>query len=334
MSKGAFSWADRLVLVTGAGGFIGSHLVEALAHQGARVRAFLRYNSRRLEGNLRLVQPSVRERLEVIYGEIRDSVAIREAVQGVDTVFHLAASISIPYSYMHPEEVVETNVGGTLKMLTAVRGCGLRRVVLTSSSEVYGTAQYVPMDELHPLRPQSPYAASKVAADMLGLSFYKTYGCPVTIVRPFNTYGPRQSMRAVIPTIIAQALTQESIRLGALHPTRDFLYVDDTVKAFLLASQDERAVGEVINIGFGASISVGDLAQQVIQLVGRNVRMESVQDRYRPETSELLKLHADRAKARDLLGWTPEVLLQEGLARTIAWVSDHIAEFDPKVYYT
>jgi dTDP-glucose 4,6-dehydratase len=328
------AWSGRPVLVTGAGGFIGSHLVERLAAEGAQVRALLRYTSRREEGNLKFLNGVVRDQLECLYGDLRDPATAREAVRDVDTVFHLAASISIPYSYAHPGEVVETNVGGTMNILQAGQEGRVRRVILTSSSEVYGTAQYVPIDELHPLQPQSPYAASKVAADMLGLSFYRSYGLPVAIVRPFNTYGPRQSMRAVIPTIVTQALTQETIKLGALHPTRDFLYVEDTVEAFLTAALHDEAVGEIVNFGFGATISIGELAEQVIQLVGRRVRVESVPDRLRPERSEVLKLHASRVKAERLLGWTPSVPLREGLSRTIAWISEHVAEFEPSVYYT
>jgi dTDP-glucose 4,6-dehydratase len=334
MKEDSEAWAGRLLLVTGAGGFIGSHLVQALAGQGARVRAFLRYNSRRQEGNLKFLDAESRDKIEFVYGDLRDLNAVREASSGVDVVFHLAASVSIPYSYIHPSEVVDTNVGGALNILMAARDLGVRRVVLTSTSEVYGTAQYVPIDERHPLQPQSPYAASKVGADMLGLSFYRTYGCPVAIVRPFNTYGPRQSMRAVIPTIIAQALTQDSIRLGALHPTRDFLYVEDTVRAFIRAAHDERAVGEIINFGYGATISIGDLANQVVQIVGRDVRIDSVQDRYRPEASEVLKLQADRSKAEYLLGWVPEVQLREGLQGTVTWIAEHLGEFDPTAYYT
>lgn len=334
MKEDSEAWSGRLLLVTGAGGFIGSHLVQALVARGAKVRAFLRYNSRRQEGNLKFLDAELHDKIEFIYGDLRDLNAVREASSGVDVVFHLAASISIPYSYIHPSEVVDTNVGGALNVLMAARDLGVRRVVLTSTSEVYGTAQYVPIDERHPLQPQSPYAASKVAADMLGLSFYKTYGCPVAIVRPFNTYGPRQSMRAVIPTIIAQVLTQDSIRLGALHPTRDFLYVEDTVRAFMRAAHEERAIGEIINFGYGATISIGDLADQVVQIVGRDVRVDSVQDRYRPETSEVLKLQADRSKAERLLGWVPEVPLREGLSITAAWVAEHLEEFDPRIYYT
>jgi dTDP-glucose 4,6-dehydratase len=333
MKTEASTWSGRSVLVTGAGGFIGSHLVQALATEGARVRAFLRYNSRGQEGNLKFLDVALREKVEMVYGDLRDSAAVHEASMGVEVVFHLAASISIPYSYIHPREVIDTNVGGALNVLMAARDLGVTRVVLTSTSEVYGTAQYVPIDERHPLQPQSPYAGSKVAADMLGLSFYRTYECPVAIVRPFNTYGPRQSMRAVIPTIITQALTQDTIRLGALHPTRDFLYVEDTVRAFMHAACDEKAVGEVINFGYGTTISIGELAEQVVRIVDRDVRVESVQDRYRPETSEVLRLEADRSKAERLLGWVPKVSLREGLARTVRWVSEHLGEFDPKVYY-
>ena len=326
-------WVSRLVLVTGAGGFIGSHLVEGLVARGAKVRAFVRYNSARREGNLRFLDPSVRDAVEVIYGDLRDLAAVQEAAVGADTIFHLGASISIPYSYIHPGEVVDTNVGGTFNVLQAARDTGLRRIVLTSTSEVYGTAQYVPMDEQHPLQPQSPYAASKVGADMLGLSFHRAFQLPVSIIRPFNTYGPRQSMRAVIPTIITQALTQDAIQLGALHPTRDFLFVEDAVRGFMSMARDDQAIGEVIHVGHGSTIGIGELAQLIVDIVGRRVQLVSDKERIRPETSEVLRLHADRHKAETLLGWTPQVSLREGLARTVAWIADHVTEFEPTVYY-
>jgi len=328
------AWRGRPVLVTGAGGFIASHLVEQLASAGALVRAFLRYNSRHQEGNLKFAEPGLREQLQLIYGDLRDMGAIRDAVQGVDTVFHLGALISIPYSYTNPVEVIDTNVGGTMNVLLAARELRTRRVVLTSTSEVYGTAQYVPMNEQHPLQPQSPYAASKVAADMLGLSFHKSYGAPVTIVRPFNTYGPRQSMRAVIPTIITQALTQDAVKLGALHPTRDFLFVEDTVRAFQAAALHDSTVGEVINFGSGATISIGELAEMIIRIVGRDVAVVEDDHRLRPQASEVQRLQADRSKAAQLLGWSPQVSLEEGLKLTTTWISEHLGEFVPQVYHT
>lgn len=327
-------WVDRTVLVTGAGGFIGSQLVERLAGEGATVRAFIRYNSRHQEGNLKFLDEQVRSRVETLYGDLRDVEALRQAMIRVDTVFHLGASISIPYSYAHPAEVVDTNIGGSLNVLLAARELGVRRVVLTSTSEVYGTAQYVPMDEQHPLQPQSPYAASKIAADMLGLSFHRTYALPVTIVRPFNTFGPRQSMRAIIPTIITQALTQDTVKLGALHPLRDFLFVEDTVWAFMLAALHEDTIGEVVSFGSGSTISIGDLAVQIIKIVGREVRIVADDHRLRPQTSEVLKLQADCTKAHSLLGWAPQVSLEDGLKRTVAWIAEHLSEFVPQVYHT
>ena len=329
----AGAWAGRSVLVTGAGGFIGSHLVEQLVGLGAKVRAFLRYTSQHDVGNLRFLDPACREQLELVYGDLCHFSSVRDAAKGVDTIFHLAASISIPYSYTLPEEMVETNIKGTMNVMLAAREAGVRRVVLTSSSEVYGTAQYVPIDEQHPLQPQSPYAASKVAADMIGLSFYRTYELPIAILRPFNTYGPRQSMRAVIPTIISQALTQETIQLGALHPMRDFVYVEDAVRAFLLAALNDAVVGEVVHVGCGATISISELTKDIIGIIGRRVQVTSDEDRLRPEMSEVLRLQADPSKAARLLGWTPEISLQDGLRRTVSWIADHLEEFDPTAYY-
>jgi dTDP-glucose 4,6-dehydratase len=329
-----FDWNGRRVLVTGAGGFIGSHLVEALAARHASVRALLKYNSGHYEGSIGFVDPAVLERVDLQFGDVRDPAAVRELLDGVDTVFHLAALISIPYSYAHPAEVVETNVGGTLHVLLAARERGLRRVVLTSTSEVYGTAQRAPIDEEHPLNPQSPYAATKIAADMLGLSFQKAYGLPVSIVRPFNTYGPRQSARAIIPTIITQALTQAQLRLGALDPRRDFTFVEDTVEGFLAAAATDRTVGEIVNFGAGRSISVGELAQLVLDLAGRRVPVVTDEARLRPAASEVRELCADSRRARELTGWEPLVPLREGLQRTIAWIGDHLDAYAPGVYRT
>jgi dTDP-glucose 4,6-dehydratase len=267
-------WKNKTVLVTGAGGFIGSHLVEALAAQGAQVRAFVRYNSRGDPGLLRLIPAEKLSNVEIIAGDLRDGQAIREAVKGCSLVFHLGALISIPYSYRHPAQVAETNFMGTLNVLLACRDLGVELLVHTSTSEVYGTARQVPIDEEHPLQGQSPYSASKIGADKLAESFYCTYDLPVVTVRPFNTYGPRQSARAVIPTIITQALTQSTVRLGSLETTRDFTYVDDTVAGFIAAAECAGVEGAFFNLGTGEEIRIGDLAKKVIQKVGRAVTIE------------------------------------------------------------
>ena len=265
------TWNNREVLVTGAGGFIGSHLTERLASEGASVRAFVRYNSRGDIGLLSRLPPRTLSRLTIIAGDLRDVEAVRAAARGVDTIFHLGALIAIPYSYRHPREVIETNVMGTLNVLSAAREYGVRRVIHTSTSEVYGTAQYVPIDESHPLQGQSPYSASKIGADKVAESFYRSFELPVATLRPFNTYGPRQSARAVIPTIITQALTRDQIRLGSLKPMRDFTFIDDTVRGFLVAAAADGAVGQEINIGSGNCISVGDLARKIMVVVGRDL---------------------------------------------------------------
>ena len=322
----------RTALVTGAAGFIGSHLVEALLEQGTHVRAFVRYNSGHHTGNLRWLPEAQRAAVDVVFGDLRDWDAVRRAAQGVDAIFHLGALIAIPYSYRQPRDVVDVNVQGTLNVLLAARDLDVPRLVITSTSEVYGTAQYEPIDEKHPLHPQSPYAASKVAQDALALSFYASYDLPVRIVRPFNTFGPRQSARAVIPTIISQALTQDEVRLGALHPTRDLTYVTDTVRGFLLAAENDAAVGQALNLGTGQTISIGDLAQRIIALVGRDVPIVSDAQRIRPQKSEVLRLRSDNARAREVIGWQPLVSLDEGLQRTIDWIAAHLDLFDPQRY--
>lgn len=312
-------WSGKRVLVTGAGGFIGSHLTERLLALGASVRAFVRYNSRNSIGFLEgLADPD--GHLEIVHGNVAEFESVQAAVQACDVVFHLAALIGIPYSYAHPREVVETNTVGTLNVLLASRAAKVERLLLTSTSEVYGTALRVPIDEEHPLQAQSPYSASKIAADKIGESFYRSFALPVTVVRPFNTYGPRQSLRAVIPTIIGQALRGEVVRLGSLTPTRDFTFVDDTVEGFIKAAESSRTVGETINLGTNTEISVGEVAQRIIALCGRPVRIEQEPQRQRPEGSEVNRLWSNNAKARRLMGWTPAVSLDDGLRRTIEWV--------------
>jgi len=317
-------WHDQQVLVTGAGGFIGSHLVEMLVQRGARVRAFVHYNSRGDAGLLKLVPGEVLERIEITAGDIRDPQAVQAAVRGCSTVFHLGALISIPYSYVHPVEVAETNFMGTLNMLTACRDLGVARLLHTSTSEVYGTARHVPINEEHPLQGQSPYSASKIGADKLAESFYCAYGLPVVTVRPFNTFGPRQSARAVIPTIITQALVRDAIHLGNLETRRDFTYVLDTVSGFLCAAEAEGVEGEVFNLGTGAEIKVGDLAEKIIRLVGRRVEVVCDEERLRPEQSEVQRLLSDNSKARQRIHWQPEYTLEKGLEQTILWVREHL----------
>ncbi len=323
---------DSPILVTGAGGFIASHLVEALARQGARVRAFVRYNSRRDPGLLRLLPAELLPQVELFPGDLRDLPAVQAAMQGVSLVFHLGALISIPYSYRQPAEVVETNIIGTLNVLLAAKTAGILRLIHTSTSEVYGTARQVPIDENHPLQGQSPYSASKIGADKLAESFFCTYDLPVVTLRPFNTYGPRQSARAVIPTIITQALTQPVIRLGSLETRRDFTFIHDTVRGFLLAAQAPGIEGQTFNLGAGSEIQIGELARQVIRLAGRPVEIELDEDRLRPVKSEVQRLLSDNRLARQRLGWEPQVSLEQGLVETIAWIREHLDLYQPGTY--
>ena len=319
--------AGASVLVTGADGFIGSHLVEALVRAGARVRAMVLYNSFNSWGWLDDAAADVRGRFEVVAGDIRDPQFTRDTVAGCDIVLHLAALISIPFSQRSPAAFVETNIGGTLNVLQAARAGGVRRVVCTSTSEVYGSARYVPMDEEHPLQAQSPYAASKIAADQMALAFHRTYDTPVLVLRPFNTFGPRQSARAVIPTIITQiANGAREIRLGALTPTRDFSFVADTVSAFLHAAASERGVGQVINTGAGFEIAIGELARLVADVMQAKVEVTSEKERVRPGTSEVERLFAATGRAAAELGWKPAYAGREGfrkgLEETVAWFRD------------
>ncbi len=323
---------SKTVLVTGAGGFIGSHLVERLAAEGANVRAFVRYNSRGDVGLLNLLDRPVRNTIEIISGDLRDPQAIDRAVKGCDVVFHLGALIAIPYSYLHPYEVAETNVMGTLNVLMACRAHDVFRLVHTSTSEVYGTARYAPIDEPHPLQGQSPYSASKIGADKMAESFYCAFGLPVVTVRPFNTFGPRQSARAVIPTIITQALANDTIRLGSLDTTRDFTFVDDTVSGFICAAQADDVDGLTVNLGTGREVTIGELAQKIIDKVGAQARIELDPARLRPADSEVLRLISDNTLARQRLGWSPTVSLEDGLDRTIAWIRDNLSRFRVGVY--
>jgi dTDP-glucose 4,6-dehydratase len=332
MSAGSQHWQGRKVLVTGAGGFIGSHLAELLAREGAEVRAFVRYTSRGDHGWLEQASPDAAEAIEVFRGDLANPEAVRSAVSGREVVFHLGALIPIPYSYRHPREFVTANVDGTLNVLEAAREEEPRRIVHTSTSEVYGTAQRIPIDEEHPLHPQSPYAATKVAADQVALSYQRSFGTPVVVTRPFNTYGPRQSARAVIPTIVSQALSRDVVELGATSPTRDFLYVEDTAAGIAACADADGVEGEAINLGTGGEISIRDLAERIIELVGRDVTLELDEERLRPPESEVERLVADTAKARRLLGWEPAVELDEGLQRTIDWLSGWLDAYKPSLY--
>ena len=300
------SWANKKVLVTGAGGFIGSNLVEALAREGANVTAFLHYNARADMGMLRYSDPELRRNIKPYFGELHDPQAVRQAMQGAQTVFHLAALIGIPYSYVHPYDVVQTNMVGTLNVLSTARDLNVERVVHTSTSEVYGTALYAPIDEKHPLQGQSPYSASKIGADKLAESFHLSYGLPVSTVRPFNTYGPRRYSRAVIPTIISQMLTAGSHPPRfATHRSTTFNYVGDTVAGFLAAAVRQRTIGDVVNVGSGREISIGDLVHLIRKLVGRDVIVETDEQRVRPVGSEVERLLADNRKAKEIMGWEP-----------------------------
>jgi NAD dependent epimerase/dehydratase len=310
---------DRSVLVTGAGGFIGSHLVEALIARGCQVRAFVRYTSTGTCGWIDSLREENRQQIKIIAGDLRDNDAVRDVVKGCDVVFHLGALIGIPYSYIHPREYVDTNIVGTTNVLVGCREHQVARVVVVSTSEVYGTAQYAPIDEKHPQVGQSPYAASKIAADMLAESFYRSFGLPVTIIRPFNTYGPRQSQRAIVPTIVLQLLRSETIALGATSPTRDLTYVTDTVAGIIRGAEVDDVVGMTINLGSGDEISVGRLAEQIAALLGRNLKIKRDADRVRPEGSEVARLVSNNSLAQQVLLWRPLTSLEQGLRQTIDW---------------
>jgi NAD dependent epimerase/dehydratase len=319
----------KKILVTGADGFIGSHLTEALIRQGYDVRPFVLYNSFNSWGWLDHAPEEIRAGLDVFAGDIRDPHGVRTAMQGCDAVLHLAALIAIPYSYHSPDTYIDTNIKGTLNVLQAARALGVTRVIHTSTSEVYGTARFVPITEEHPLQGQSPYSASKIGADQLAYSFFASFDLPVVIARPFNTYGPRQSARAVIPTIIGQiASGTRHLKLGAVHPTRDFNYVADTVSAFIAALESDRGAGEVINFGSNYEISIGDTVRLIAEVMGVEVDIETDPVRLRPGKSEVERLWADNAKAKSLLGWEPAYAgkdgLRRGLAETVAWFADPV----------
>ncbi len=329
----------KRILVTGADGFIGSHLTEELVRQGHDVRAFVLYNSFNSWGWLDQASPEIKGKLDVFAGDIRDPHGVRKAMEGCDVVLHLAALIAIPYSYHSPDTYIDTNIKGTLNVLQAARDLGGVRVVHTSTSEVYGTARFVPITEEHPLQGQSPYSASKIGADQLACSFFAAFALPVSIIRPFNTYGPRQSARAVLPTVITQiANGAQRLKLGALEPTRDFNYVKDTVRGFMAVAQSDAALGEVINIGSNYEISVGDAVKVIADLMGSNVEIETDAVRLRPAASEVERLWADNAKAKRLCSWEPEYAGLEGFRRgmreTIDWFVEprNLARYKASVY--
>ena len=317
--------AGKRVLVTGAGGFIGSHLTERLVEVGAKTRALVHYRSNGSWGWLD--RSSRKSDVEIVAGDIRDRNCVVSAMRGVDIVFHLAALIGIPYSYAAPASYVDTNIGGTLNILQAARDLNVARVVHTSTSEVYGTARRVPIDEQHPLQGQSPYSATKIGADKLAESFFLSFGLSVVTMRPFNAFGPRQSERAVIPTIISQSLTGDVVALGNLHPTRDFNYVANTVDGFVRCAEADDVAGQTINIGSGEETSIGDIVKKVAAILGKNVQVRQQEGRQRPQTSEVERLIADNTLAGKSLGWKPAVSLDEGLSRTIEWIRENLNEY-------
>jgi NAD dependent epimerase/dehydratase len=320
------------VLVTGSGGFIGSHLTHRLVTDGFQVKALVHYNSRNDWGQLQLIPDDVLNQIEIIVGDIQDPFSVQKAIKGCEIVYHLASLIAIPYSYVAPHAYVSVNVMGALNVMEGSLREGVRRVVHTSTSECYGTARFVPIDENHPLQGQSPYSASKIGADMIAESYYRSFALPVVTIRPFNTYGPRQSARAIIPTIITQALRGETVRLGSLTPTRDLTFVEDTVTGFISAGTRPDIEGNVINVGSGHEISIGDLAKMVLRLSASKAEIRIDAARLRPEKSEVERLLCNNAKASKLLGWSPTVTLEEGLRRTIAWVKDNLDRYKTNIY--
>ncbi len=324
---------SNTVLVTGADGFIGSHLTEELVKKGERVKAFCYYNSFGTWGWLDTLKPEIKKEIEVFMGDIRDPNGVRIAMQGQDIVYHLAALIAIPFSYHSPDSYVDTNIKGTLNVLNAARDVGTKRLLVTSTSEVYGTAQYVPIDEKHPYQGQSPYSATKIGADRLAESFYRSFSLPVTIVRPFNTYGPRQSARAVIPTIITQLLSGKTqINLGSLTPTRDFNYVKDTAAGFVAIAECEKAIGEEINIATGEEISIGRLAQELVKQINPSAQIVTDEQRLRPEKSEVNRLLGDAAKIKSMTNWAPQYTFEQGLASTIEFLRENLDSYKADLY--
>lgn len=324
---------NKRVLITGADGFIGSHLTERLVEMGADVTSFVLYNSFNNWGWIDTLDSQIKKNIRIVSGDVRDENSIRKAVQEVDVVFHLAALIAIPYSYQAPGAYVDTNVKGTLNVLQACKDFGVEKLIHTSTSEVYGTAQYVPIDEKHPLQGQSPYSASKIGADMMAESFFRSFECPVVTARPFNTYGPRQSARAVIPTIISQLLSGiTEIKLGALSPTRDFNFVKDTAEGFISLAQSDNTIGKVVNIGTSKEITIGDLVEKLLKITGKTASIITDEQRLRPEKSEVNRLCADNSKIQELTEWRPRYSLDEGLKLTVEWIEKNLNYFKTDIY--
>lgn len=326
------NWEGTKVLVTGAGGFIGSHLTERLVELGASVRGMVHYNSRNDWGLIERLPKNIQNEIEIFMGDLQDPFSVQKAVSGREVVFHLGALIAIPYSYIAPASYVSTNVTGTLNVMQASLNEGVHKVVHTSTSETYGTALYTPIDEKHPLQGQSPYSASKIGADKIAESYYLSFSLPVATIRPFNTYGPRQSARAVIPTIISQAFTQDFIKLGSLAPVRDLNFVKDTVNGFLKIAESENSVGEVINVGFGKGITIGELAQKILKLMDKDLEIKTDEQRIRPEKSEVMQLICANAKAKERVGWEPEYSLEQGLSRVIEFVEKNLDLYKTDIY--
>lgn len=322
---------SKKILVTGSGGFIGSHLTELLVHEGFEVKAFVHYNSKNSWGWLE--SSEVKKEVEVIAGDIRDCDSVYNAIKGCSGVFHLAALIGIPYSYLSPKAYIETNITGTYNVLHSAKELGLEQVLVTSTSETYGTAQYVPIDEKHPMVGQSPYSASKIAADQLAISYYRSFNLPVKIVRPFNTYGPRQSARAIIPTVISQLLNGKSqIKLGNLSPTRDLTFVKDTCKGFVEIFNSDKLFGEITNIGMSNEISIGDLVKKISSLTGKEVIIITEEERIRPDKSEVERLYCSNKKLLENTNWTPDYDLDKGLNETIAWMKNNLSSYKHDIY--
>ena len=326
------NWAQKKVLVTGAEGFIGSHLTERLVALGAEVKALVMYNSFNTWGWIDTFRPGEKNKVHIICADIREADLLKSTLKDIDIVFHLAALIAIPYSYVSPSSYIKTNIEGTLNLLQAARDHGVEKFLHTSTSEVYGTALYTPIDEKHPLQGQSPYSASKIGADMIAESFHRSFDLPVTTVRPFNTYGPRQSMRAIIPTLIVEMLSNDKIQLGSLHPIRDFTYVSDTVEGFLKTAETDDINGEVINIGSAQGISIGKLAEKLMKMMNKKITIESEEKRVRPPQSEVNQLICNNNKARELIDWQPKMSLDEGLEKAINWFKANTGEYKSKIY--